>query len=686
MEKEIGLIIWGTKGGRNNLFVSQHLQAKQDLIFHVTQDLRGLVDIFASNEEYYALTVAHQHKVFTKFKNIYDGTREGYIAVSMVIPAAYYMENTSTLLDKLLSKFTAKYVADNLMIKADEQDDWSLFSEIIKDASSLKKVPLGDTGFSMASNRDFAEQPYQPGVDLNKFFANPCLPGFAGYKGIFLFSADNPKLRTVGGIQKLTVEPQDIVRFISFSIVNENKISIGNPDVFRVNGGNCLDSMKYEISDSIKLLEIEIKKSGYRDYKASDFLSQMSNTNPFEITLEQKSSFVVTVVEEGTSQGIQGVDITFKRDHASPENTRTDQFGKATLSDYDPKRYSYTIQAKHNAYGDFDGPLSRSIELEKRPQSAAATQDQQIGATTGLGSTNLKNKYSLNVSLLPKGATRVDLRNQQSEYTINKGQSVKITTQPFNIDNIESNDTIFFNVQIKGFKGFTKQISFAEFEDTDQKNFKKLRLRIEAAGVKNILETLRGNIFLLLSVFAIVFVGAFIIRHFFYKPVDINTTSGGSTQILPLTEGQDNVGTSVPMDHIKVDSTPSATKPTEAGTAQKTEKGSVRSAEELMRLSKTICDKETTDVERYITECNNVQFASTAKKNQVISRFQDLKKMLSLDYKLRTLENNKNSPSEKKPLLTGLEELNSSSYLSADQKKLLKEMINDHRKIKDAQQ
>jgi hypothetical protein len=88
--------------------------------------------------------------------------------------------------------------------------------------------------------------------------------------------------------------------------------------------------------------------------------------------------------------------------------------------------------------------------------------------------------------------------------------------------------------------------------------------------------------------------------------------------------------------------------------------------------------KGTATLDAYISECKKLHFASAAEKNQVISRFQDVRTMLALDFELRNLERYDREISEKTKVLNSLKSLTSSEFLSDAQKKKLNEMIGDH--------
>jgi hypothetical protein len=90
-----------------------------------------------------------------------------------------------------------------------------------------------------------------------------------------------------------------------------------------------------------------------------------------------------------------------------------------------------------------------------------------------------------------------------------------------------------------------------------------------------------------------------------------------------------------------------------------------------------MCNEKTGTVDNYITECNNVQFASTAERAQVVNRFTELRTMLAIEYELRTRARYL-TISERSKNISDLQLLESSKWLTNGQKEWLKKKINEH--------
>ena len=110
--KEIGLAIWGCKGGYSVFCNNNVIDVKSSVIRNTLKDIRSFIRLNASGVDFYALEFTDMYKVYTIYRSSNDsnGSSGAFIAVTVFVPHSLSIKNVRTLLEEIINAYFKEYI------------------------------------------------------------------------------------------------------------------------------------------------------------------------------------------------------------------------------------------------------------------------------------------------------------------------------------------------------------------------------------------------------------------------------------------------------------------------------------------------------------------------------------------------------------------------------------------------
>ncbi len=107
--KDIGLVIWGCKGGYR-IFCSNVVNVNEKDISDTLKDIRNYVYVQRHGIDYYAVEFSSRYKVYTHYRSSNDSGSGAFIAITLFVPHTLMITNVREVLDELVNKYFREYV------------------------------------------------------------------------------------------------------------------------------------------------------------------------------------------------------------------------------------------------------------------------------------------------------------------------------------------------------------------------------------------------------------------------------------------------------------------------------------------------------------------------------------------------------------------------------------------------
>lgn len=106
----IGLIIWGCKGGYKIFCSNNVVDYKEKSINDTIKDIRSFVRFNLVNLTTYALEFTDRYKAFTIYRSCNDSGTGGYVAIIVYVPHSVKIKNLRLMLDQMMDNYFKEYV------------------------------------------------------------------------------------------------------------------------------------------------------------------------------------------------------------------------------------------------------------------------------------------------------------------------------------------------------------------------------------------------------------------------------------------------------------------------------------------------------------------------------------------------------------------------------------------------
>lgn len=107
--KDIGLVIWGCKGGYR-IFCSNVVDVNERDISDTLKDIRSYVGVRRHGVDYYAVEFTSRYKVYTHYRSSNDSGAGAFIAITLFVPHTLMITNVREVLDEMVNRYFREYV------------------------------------------------------------------------------------------------------------------------------------------------------------------------------------------------------------------------------------------------------------------------------------------------------------------------------------------------------------------------------------------------------------------------------------------------------------------------------------------------------------------------------------------------------------------------------------------------
>ena len=189
-ENNIGLVIWGCRGGLRVIYTNGVVDCDSPEIRDTQKDIRSFLYYKSVFKEIYALEFTTNYKVYTKYFSMYDAGYGAYVAFTLYIPHKKKVENVRILLDEMLSKYFVRNI-DPISAShiSGVYDDINIYNDIIR-----KTVVADDRTYRViqsSKQNDLARLlVYNDVADVDKWFSNPYQQDFYESQEIMFISSE----------------------------------------------------------------------------------------------------------------------------------------------------------------------------------------------------------------------------------------------------------------------------------------------------------------------------------------------------------------------------------------------------------------------------------------------------------------------------------------------------------------
>ncbi len=275
-----GFVFWGTKKGKA-VFLSHNLTLSNNELDERIMDVRNQNFLINNGNEFYCMDQKSGYRLFSLIHIMNDDfDREGYLAVSMVLPSAHQFKNGAfwQVLDALKKAYISKYVitrypSENYM--QDIREDASVFLHLFQD-SKLAMEPAGSLQRLQGAPKGTVFVSYNGLPQLDEFFSTYFRKELHAYERVYILPNDirlnqypieylklEPYKRHIGfRIKILDRNTNSPIQQAQLALTLLNTGGYPMPQNVTVNGEHQVDMPKSQ------KFSIEVTKEGYQPFRA----------------------------------------------------------------------------------------------------------------------------------------------------------------------------------------------------------------------------------------------------------------------------------------------------------------------------------------------------------------------------------------------------------------------------------
>lgn len=285
MSNNIGLIIWGCKGGHKVFCSNGVVDYKQEIYSNTIKDIRSFVRFNLTKLTTYAIEFTDRYKVFTIYRSCNDSGTGGYVAITVYIPHELRVVNLRTSLDLMMDYYFKEYVHPTLGTYYDgKYDDIELFAHYIEEFQSFKDKPFKYSS-SIQDDKPHLKL-YENINEVDAFFESPYRKEFFKCQEVMFMSKElynkRPETLRFNFEEKIIENVTDPEKLPQLAI-GDNMAVVG----LKINGEKVDVSSRHPINASTTTVEITLR----RKYCSDSYIT----------------GNVAALVEEGKLQEKEGV-------------------------------------------------------------------------------------------------------------------------------------------------------------------------------------------------------------------------------------------------------------------------------------------------------------------------------------------------------------------------------------------
>lgn len=186
----IGLIIWGCKGGHRVFCSNGIVDYRQKAISDTIKDIRSFVRFNLINLTTYALEFTEDYKVFTIYRSCNDNGTGAYVAITIYVPHVQKVSNLRLLLDTMMDSYFKEFVHPVFGTYYDgKYDDIELFSNYINTLELVEEKELYKFTASVQDDKPHLKL-FENISEVDTYFASPYRKEFFECQEVMFMSMD----------------------------------------------------------------------------------------------------------------------------------------------------------------------------------------------------------------------------------------------------------------------------------------------------------------------------------------------------------------------------------------------------------------------------------------------------------------------------------------------------------------
>ena len=265
MREQIGLVIWGCKGGYRAFCSNNVVNTGDEVIAQTIKDIRSFIRIHRTGHDFFAIEFTSKYKVFTNYRSSNDSGTGAFIAFTIYVPHNLKVVNMRAMFKEMMDGYFREYMnpLSNTPLTG-KYDDINKFLPILERSEVKPDRPY----YRQPSKQDDKPQLliYEDLSIVDGYFDSPYRPEFFNCQEVMLLSRDiydNPSNYEVEFVIKPVViekisEPEAESKLINNLVgVRLSSLTINGEDMLHTNG-NCSLTDSDIISFSIDYKEIII--------------------------------------------------------------------------------------------------------------------------------------------------------------------------------------------------------------------------------------------------------------------------------------------------------------------------------------------------------------------------------------------------------------------------------------------
>lgn len=259
MKEQIGLVIWGCKGGYRPFCSNSVVNTGEYDIAQTILDVRQYMGIHRTGHDFYGIEFTSKYKVFTNYRSSNDSGTGAFIAFTIYVPHRIRLLNMRAMFKEMMDSYFREYMnpLSNTPLTG-KYDDINKFTPVLSRYEIIADKPY----YRQPSKQDNTPQLviYEDLSVVDKYFENPYRSEFYQCQEVIFLSKeiyDNPSVYELSFTEKLNVikkisEPEAESKLVNNLVgLRLSNLTINGEDMTQTNG-NCPVTDSDTISFSIE--------------------------------------------------------------------------------------------------------------------------------------------------------------------------------------------------------------------------------------------------------------------------------------------------------------------------------------------------------------------------------------------------------------------------------------------------
>ncbi len=272
MITDIGLVIWGCKGGCRTFCDNRVVNVDEPVIRQTLKDIRSFIYFKQSGLDYYAVEFTPRYKVYTHYRSSNDSGSGAFIAFTVYVPHNKRINHIREILDEMMADYFREYMnpMSNTPLPG-KYDDINRYTRILE-AHESDIQPDTRRYRATASRQDDTPQifKYDDPAKVDEMFDNPYHKEFFECQEVMFLRSEYYDRRGDFNID-FVVEP----RLITSVTPSEKMSMLLPPDESKtggqltsliVNGSDYTSNSTDAVADENSIVDLTFERHRYKPY------------------------------------------------------------------------------------------------------------------------------------------------------------------------------------------------------------------------------------------------------------------------------------------------------------------------------------------------------------------------------------------------------------------------------------